>query len=222
MGRIICDFRYHILPAICGKVNWKLCEHLKTRNRTLMRNITGWEENIIVSLYEVKGVVFEQGNYRGLKLLDHVMDVLERLAENFRRKQVRINDIQFGFAPGLSTTDTIFIVQQLQGKLYAINNTVHDLCQSGKDIISCTQTCHLMGPVQARRRRVAVAVPTEHVYVWKHQKQSACWLHPEWNVQHESGRSPRHLAEALTVHHGFGSPLPRVSYSVSLGNPVWR
>ena len=60
-----------------------------------------WEESIIVSPSKGKGVAPGWGNYRGLKLLDPVMNVLERVAENFLRQQP-----QLGFMPGCSTTDT--------------------------------------------------------------------------------------------------------------------
>ena len=36
----------------------------------------------IVSLYKGEDVALEQGNYRGLKLLDQPMNVLEMVAEN--------------------------------------------------------------------------------------------------------------------------------------------
>ena len=58
----------------------------------------------------------ERGNYRGLKLLDHVMKVIERVAERLIRDIVSINDNQFGFMPGRGTTDAIFILQQMQEK----------------------------------------------------------------------------------------------------------
>ena len=45
-------------------------------------------------------------NIRGLKLLEHVMEVLERVLERIR-SQVDINNLQFGFMPGRSTTDVI-------------------------------------------------------------------------------------------------------------------
>ena len=38
-------------------------------------------------------------------------------------KGVHINDMQFGSMPGRSTTDTIFIVRQLQEKFHTINKT---------------------------------------------------------------------------------------------------
>ena len=83
-----------------------------------------WEESITVSFYNGKGVAPERGNYRVLKLQDQVVRVLERVAENFLGQQVRIDDMQFGFVPGRSTTDAIFTVRQLQGKVYAINKTL--------------------------------------------------------------------------------------------------
>ena len=54
------------------------------------------------------------GWYRGIKLLDHVIKVLERVIEKKVRSKVVINDMQFGFRPGRGTTDAIFIVRQVQ------------------------------------------------------------------------------------------------------------
>ena len=59
------------------------------------------------------------------------------------------------------------------------------------------------------------------MWVTKHSVL-ACWLQPEWRVQCESGCSPRFLPELPTVHHGSGSPFPKVPYRKHLGNPVCR
>ena len=56
----------------------------------------------------------ECGSYRGIKLLEHAMKVFERVIEARLRRNVKIDDMQFGFQPGKSTTDAIFIVRQLQ------------------------------------------------------------------------------------------------------------
>src|SRR5437899_2557988 len=53
----------------------------------------------------------------GIKLLDHVLKVLERVVEARLRKTVKIDDMQFGFSSGKGTTDAIFIVRQVQEKL---------------------------------------------------------------------------------------------------------
>ena len=67
-------------------------------------------------MYKEKGDALSRGKYRGLKLIDQVMNVMERVAEQLIRKQVRIDDMQFGFSSGKTTTDAIFIVRQLQEK----------------------------------------------------------------------------------------------------------
>ena len=86
---------------------------------------TEWEESIIVSLYKGKGVALERGNYRGLRLLDQVMKVLERVAEDFLWQEARTDNMQFVFIPWRSTTDTIFIIRQLQEKFYVTNKTLY-------------------------------------------------------------------------------------------------
>src|SRR5213083_2117349 len=66
--------------------------------------------------YKGKGNALECSSYRGIKLLEHVLKVLERVVEARLRKTVKIDDMQFGFCPGKGTTDAIFIVRQVQEK----------------------------------------------------------------------------------------------------------
>ena len=84
-----------------------------------------WQESYIVSLYKGKGDALDRGNYRGLKLIEHVLKVLERVVESLIRKRVEISDMQFGFMPGRGTTDAIFILRQLQEKHMAANKTLY-------------------------------------------------------------------------------------------------
>ena len=74
------------------------------------------ERSWIVSVYKGKGDALECGSYRGIKLLDQVMKVMERVIEKRVRSIVLIDEMQFGFRPGRGTTDAIFIVRQLQEK----------------------------------------------------------------------------------------------------------
>ena len=39
----------------------------------------------------------ECGSYRGIKLLEHAMKVVERIFEHRIRQQIEIDDMQFGF-----------------------------------------------------------------------------------------------------------------------------
>ena len=75
---------------------------------------SGWEQSFIVCLYKGKGDALERGKYRGLKLTEQVMKVLERIVDGLIRQLVSIDDSPFGFVPDRGTTDAIFVVRQLQ------------------------------------------------------------------------------------------------------------
>ena len=72
--------------------------------------------SIAVPIYKKKGIVMVCSNYRGAKLLEHVMKVVERLLEKRLRDIVKIDRMQFGFMPGKRTLDAIFIVTRMQEK----------------------------------------------------------------------------------------------------------
>ena len=84
-----------------------------------------WEQSFIVCLYKGKGDALERGNYRGLKLTEQVMKILERIVDGLIRQLVSIDDSQFGFVPGRGTTDAIFVVRQLQEKYLAANKRLY-------------------------------------------------------------------------------------------------
>ena len=42
--------------------------------------------------------------------------MFEKILERRLRKLITVNNLQFGFSPGKSTTDAVFIIQQLQEK----------------------------------------------------------------------------------------------------------
>jgi len=56
----------------------------------------------------------ECGSYRGIKLLEHAMKVVERIVQHRIRQQIKVDDMQFGFTKGKGTTDAIFTVRQMQ------------------------------------------------------------------------------------------------------------
>src|SRR3989441_7730689 len=75
-----------------------------------------WRRSWMVNVYKGKGNVLECSSYRGIKLVEHVLKVLERVIEARLRKTAKIDEMQFGFSPGKGTTDAIFIVRQVQEK----------------------------------------------------------------------------------------------------------
>ena len=82
-----------------------------------------WEQSFIVCLYKGKGDALERGNYGGLKLIEQVMKILERIVDSLIRQLVSIDSSQFGFFPGRGTT--IFVVRQLQVKYLAANKGLY-------------------------------------------------------------------------------------------------
>ena len=86
---------------------------------------TDWEQNFIVCLYKGKGDALDRGNYRGLKLTEQAMKILETIVDGLIRQVVSIDDSQFGFVPGRGTTDVIFVVRQLQEKYLAANKRLY-------------------------------------------------------------------------------------------------
>ena len=75
-----------------------------------------WDLSYIINCYKGKGDSMACGNYRGLKLLDQGLKVVERVIESILRTHVNIDSMQFGFMPGRGTSDPIFILRQLHEK----------------------------------------------------------------------------------------------------------
>ena len=81
-----------------------------------------WEESFILNLYKGKSEALDRGNYRGLKLTDQVMKLLEWVLDSSIHQMVNIDEMHFAFVPGRGTTDAIFIICQLQEKCIAAAN----------------------------------------------------------------------------------------------------
>ena len=73
-----------------------------------------WELSYILNLYKGKGDALTRGNYRGLKLTEHVMKVIESLAGSVIRDKVDIDEMQYAYVTERGTLDPIFIIRQLQ------------------------------------------------------------------------------------------------------------
>ena len=86
---------------------------------------TDWEQSFIVCLYKGNGDALDRGSYRGIKLTEQAMKILERILDGLLRQVVSIDDSQFGFVPGGGTTDAIFVVRQLQEKYLAVNKRLY-------------------------------------------------------------------------------------------------
>ena len=88
-----------------------------TKIKTCLLNacdtVCGWTRGGKLKCKETWWWNDEVDYYRGLKLLDQVMKVMEHTLATIIRTQVDIDAMQFGFMPGTGTTDAIFILQQV-------------------------------------------------------------------------------------------------------------
>ena len=73
-----------------------------------------WKTSVVVLIFKGKGDVMSCGSYRGVKLLEHAMKIVERVLKRRIRTLVNLNEMQFGFMPGKGTVDAIFIVRRMQ------------------------------------------------------------------------------------------------------------
>jgi hypothetical protein len=72
-----------------------------------------WRQSILVPIFKNKGDVQSCTNYRGVKLMSHTMKLWERITEHRLRGVTNVTENQFGFMPGRSTMEVIFLIRQL-------------------------------------------------------------------------------------------------------------
>ena len=68
---------------------------------------------MLVPIFKENGDVRNCNTYRGVKLLEHAMKMVEKVLETRIRKLVNIDSMQFGFMPGRGTTDALFVVRRM-------------------------------------------------------------------------------------------------------------
>ena len=73
---------------------------------------SAWRYSVLLPIFKEKGDIQECKNYRGIKLLMHTFKTWERVLDRRVRECRNIHESQFGFMPGRSTTDAIFILKQ--------------------------------------------------------------------------------------------------------------
>ena len=73
-----------------------------------------WKTNVLVPILKGKADVRNCNTYRGVKLLEHAVEIVERVLEGRIRELVNIDSMQFAFTPGKGTTDALFVVQRIQ------------------------------------------------------------------------------------------------------------
>ena len=175
-----------------------------------------WEQSFIVCLYKGKGDALERGNYRGLKLTEQVMKVLERIVDGLIRQLVSIDDSQFGFVPGRGTTDAVFVVRQLQEKYLAANKRLY------MAFVNLEKTFE-----RVPRKVIWWALRKLGVEEWIVQLVQGMYANArswgvQWRVWSEGQCSPRLSTQPAALHHCAWSLITRVPPWGPLGGPLCR
>ncbi|KAL5194660.1 Protein transport protein Sec24-like CEF [Glycine soja] len=72
-----------------------------------------WRRSTLVPIYKNKGDIQNCANYRGIKLMSHTMKLWERVIERRLRKETQVTENQFGFMPGRSTMEAIYLLRRV-------------------------------------------------------------------------------------------------------------
>ncbi|KAM3386548.1 hypothetical protein ACQJBY_009864 [Aegilops geniculata] len=81
--------------------------------------------SILVPIFKNKGDVQSCTNYRGIKLMSHTMKLWERVIEHRLRRMTSVTKNQFGFMPGRSIMEAIFLVRQLMERYREQKRDLH-------------------------------------------------------------------------------------------------
>ena len=58
-----------------------------------------WSLSVVVLIFKGKGDAMSSGAYRGVKLLEHAMKIVEKVLERRLQGMVKVDEMQFGFMP---------------------------------------------------------------------------------------------------------------------------
>ena len=91
-----------------------------------MLRLTLWSDlkTIIVNQYKGKGDALNRSNYRGMKLVEQVMNVLERVVEELNRQRIEIDEKQCGSCLAVALLWQ-FLIRQLQERHLAANKPLY-------------------------------------------------------------------------------------------------
>ena len=72
-----------------------------------------WLKSTLILIHKNKVDVQNCKNYRGIKLMSHTMKLWKRIIEQRLRKETDVSENQFGFMPGKSTMEVIYLLRHL-------------------------------------------------------------------------------------------------------------
>ncbi|KAH1238778.1 LINE-1 retrotransposable element ORF2 protein [Glycine max] len=89
------------------------------------RMLEEWRRSTLVPIYKNKGDIQNCANYRGIKLMSHTMKLWERVIERRLRKETQVTENQFGFMPGRSTMEAIYLLRRVMEQYHMDQQDMH-------------------------------------------------------------------------------------------------
>ena len=99
-----------------GERALKLLTKLYNRTMASVRMPEEWRDSVLIPIFKNKCDVQSCSNYRGIKLIGHIMKLWERIIERRLRRDLTFSNQQYGFMRGKSTTDALFALRVLMDK----------------------------------------------------------------------------------------------------------
>lgn len=79
----------------------------------------------MVPIYKNKQDIQSCVSYRGIKLMSHMMKLWERVVKQRLRQGTSILENQFGFMPGRSTTEAIYLMRKMMERYRSEKKDLH-------------------------------------------------------------------------------------------------
>ena len=75
-----------------------------------------WKLNLLVQVFKGKGDLLNSNSRRGIKLLEHVFKMYEKVLDRRLREVIDIDKMQYGFMPRRGTVDAVFVLRRINEK----------------------------------------------------------------------------------------------------------
>ncbi len=114
-----------------------------------------WTLSTIINCFKGKGDSLNCNNYRGLKMLDHVLKIIERVIDSFIRDQVTIDPMQFRLH-ARKRHDGRYLHRASASRKIPLKEErdLLRLCRHGKGIRQVSQESNMVGYEKGRHRGV--------------------------------------------------------------------